>query len=295
MDFKQIEAFVNVVRYKSFSKAADAMFFTQPTISTHVSNLENELGVKLLDRKGRKIEMTQQGAVFYKFAVDMVNAREKAVVAMDKVGEEVQGILELQTSSIPGIAFLPEVIAEFRKIHSGTRFYVTLSDTQNVIDNLSERVGEIGFVGSKNNAASYEYTKIFSDKAVLMAPKEYNLNDKVSLDEILGLPFIWRESGSATRKSFEEAALALGHDKNDFDIAGLFNDIDSIVRSVEAGLGVSIVSKKTAEALATDKIDIIEIKDFNDKRDFYMVTLKNASLSPAAESFVEYVKEYVKR
>ncbi|MBQ0005650.1 MAG: LysR family transcriptional regulator [Clostridiales bacterium] len=293
MDFKQIEAFVNVVRYKSFSKAADAMFFTQPTISTHVSNLENELGVKLLDRKGRKIEMTQQGSVFYKFAVDMVNAREQAVAAMDGVGEEVQGILEIQTSSIPGIAFLPEVIAEFRKIHSGTKFYVTLSDTQNVIDNLGERVGEIGFVGSRSNTASYEYTKLFSDRAVLMAPKSYNLGRKVSLDEILGLPFLWRESGSATRKSFEEAALALGHDKNDFDIAGLFNDIDSIVRSVEAGLGVSVISKRTAEAIANDKVDIIEIKDFNDKRDFYMVTLKNAALSPAAERFAEFVKEYI--
>ena len=53
MDFKQIEAFVNVVRYKSFSKAADATFFTQPTISTHIRNLEKELGVKLLDRKSR--------------------------------------------------------------------------------------------------------------------------------------------------------------------------------------------------------------------------------------------------
>ena len=54
MDFKQIEAFVNVVRYKSFSKAADATFFTQPTISTHIRNLEKELGVKLLDRKIRR-------------------------------------------------------------------------------------------------------------------------------------------------------------------------------------------------------------------------------------------------
>ena len=67
MDFKQIEAFVNVVRYKSFSKAADATFFTQPTISTHIRNLEKELGVKLLDRKSRVVEMTPQGSKFYKY------------------------------------------------------------------------------------------------------------------------------------------------------------------------------------------------------------------------------------
>ena len=79
MDFKQIEAFVNVVRYKSFSKAADATFFTQPTISTHIRNLEKELGVKLLDRKSRIVEMTPHGAKFYKYAVEMINARDPAV------------------------------------------------------------------------------------------------------------------------------------------------------------------------------------------------------------------------
>lgn len=83
MDFKQIEAFVNVVRYKSFSRAADATFFTQPTISTHVSTLEKELGTKLLDRRGRTVEMTPQGRKFYNFAVDMVNTREQAIETLN--------------------------------------------------------------------------------------------------------------------------------------------------------------------------------------------------------------------
>ena len=101
MDFKQIEAFINVVRYKSFSKAADATFFTQPTISTHISNLEKELGIKLLDRKGRTVEMTPQGSIFYKYAVEMVNARSQAIDALGNNLDLVEGILELQTSSIP--------------------------------------------------------------------------------------------------------------------------------------------------------------------------------------------------
>ena len=76
MDFKQIEAFVNVVRFKSFSRAADATFFTQPTISTHISSLEKELNTKLLDRKGRTVEMTPQGQKFYQYAVEMVPSLE---------------------------------------------------------------------------------------------------------------------------------------------------------------------------------------------------------------------------
>ncbi len=291
MDFKQIEAFVNVVKYKSFSKAADAMFFTQPTISTHVSNLETELGEKLLDRKGRKIELTPQGMVFYKFAVDMVNARERAIEAMEGASHKVGGTLELQTSSIPGVAFLPEVLSEFSKEIGDVQYYVTLSDTQSVIENLADRRGELGFIGSKPTSNGFECTKVFSDKVVLIAPKAFNLGPMVTLAEIKEMPFIWRENGSATRKSFEETVADCGYDRSELKVAGLFDDLVSIVKSVECGLGVSVVSKKVADSVVTDKMTISEIKEFKVNRDFYMVNLKNVSLSPLAETFKNFVKE----
>ena len=142
MDFKQIEAFVNVVRYKSFSRAADATFFTQPTISTHISILEKELGTKLLNRKGRIVEMTPQGRQFYKYAVEMVNTRAQAIDALDKDSDKVEGVLELQTSSIPGITFLPEMLAGFRKEHTKTMFYVDQSDSATAVSYTHLRAHE---------------------------------------------------------------------------------------------------------------------------------------------------------
>ncbi len=91
MEFKQIEAFINVVKYKSFSKAADASFLTQPTISTHISSLEGELGVTLIDRMGKESRLTKQGREFYKYAINMINTREQALYAMEKAGKEVAG------------------------------------------------------------------------------------------------------------------------------------------------------------------------------------------------------------
>ena len=156
MDFKQIEAFVNVVRYKSFSKAADATFFTQPTISTHIRNLEKELGVKLLDRKSRVVEMTPQGSKFYKYAVEMINARAQAIDALNDPNVSIGGILEIQTSSIPSVTFLPDLLSGFRAIHSGIQYYVSVSDTETVIENIAERRGEIGFIGEKINSSSMD-------------------------------------------------------------------------------------------------------------------------------------------
>lgn len=288
MDFKQIEAFVNVVRYKSFSKAADATFFTQPTISTHIRNLENELGVKLLDRKSRIVEMTPQGAKFYKYAVEMINARAQAFDALNDSRDSIEGILEIQTSSIPGVTFLPDMLAGFRKEHRGVQYYVSLSDTQTVIDNIVERRGEIGFVGDAVSGNNIESVKVFSDKVVLIVPNSYVIPGRITMSEAITYPFIWRETGSATRKNFESAAVSLGFDKEVFEVAALVDDLDSIIRSVEAGLGVSIISEKAAESLA-NKVRVIEIEDFKEERNFYMINLKSTSLSPAAQAFKEYV------
>lgn len=292
MDFKQIEAFVNVVRYKSFSKAADATFFTQPTISTHIRNLEKELGVKLLDRKSRTVEMTPQGAKFYKYAVEMINARAQAFDALDNSNDRVEGILEIQTSSIPSVTFLPEFLAGFRAEHSGIQYYVSSSDTQTVIDNILDRRGEIGFVGEEPVGNNFEVTKVFTDKAVMIASDSYDIPGRITMADAVRYPFIWRETGSATRKSFESAAAALGYDKEVFDVAAMFDDVDSVIRAVEAGLGVAIISEKVASSIPS-RTHIIQIDDFDEERAFYMITLRSTSLSPAAESFAEYVRTHI--
>lgn len=290
MDFKQIEAFVNVVRYKSFSKAADATFFTQPTISTHIRNLEKELGVKLLDRKSRTVEMTPQGSKFYKYAVEMINARALAFEAINDDSESVGGILEIQASSIPGVTFLPDLLAGFRREHKGIQYYVSVSDTQTVIDNISDRRGEIGFIGEKVASSSMECTKVAADKSVLIAPVSYDIPSDIKLAEAVSYPFIWRETGSATRRTFEQAALDSGFNKEDFEVAALVDDMDAIIRSVEAGLGCAIISEKIASSLG-GRVKVANIKDFNEDRNFYMIRLKSISLSPAAESFSAYVKD----
>ena len=290
MDFKQIEAFVNVVRYKSFSKAADATFFTQPTISTHIRNLEKELGVKLLDRKSRAVEMTPQGSKFYRYAVEMINARAQAFDALNETDETIDGILEIQTSSIPGVTFLPDILSGFRREHEGIQYYVSVSDSQTVVENISDRRGEIGFVGEKIVSSSIECIRVASDKSVLIAPPSYGIGSSVSLSDVMSYPFIWRETGSATRKTFEASAMDLGFGKDEFEVAALIDDMDAIIRSVESDLGVAIISEKIASTLG-DRVSVSEITDFTQDRCFYMIHLKSISLSPAAEAFTAYVKQ----
>jgi DNA-binding transcriptional LysR family regulator len=96
MDFKQIEAFVSVVDNKSFSKAADVCFLTQPTISARISSLEKELGVRLIDRTGREAFLTDYGKVFYKYAAEMLDTRNKATDSIVGLSKEINGIIATQ-------------------------------------------------------------------------------------------------------------------------------------------------------------------------------------------------------
>lgn len=94
MDFKQIEAFLAVVDNKSFSKAAEICLLTQPTISARISTLEKELGVRLIDRNSRELLMTDYGQVFYKYAEEMLDARDKAENSIRHLSKEIKGAVE---------------------------------------------------------------------------------------------------------------------------------------------------------------------------------------------------------
>ena len=116
--------------------------------------------------------------------------------------------------------------------------------------------------------------------------------EKISMSEAVTYPFIWREFGSATRNSFEASAAALGFDKEVFEVAAIFDDVDSVIRAVEAGLGVAIISEKVASSIGAHT-RIIDIDGFDEERSFYMITLRSTSLSPAAEAFAEYVRAHI--
>lgn len=174
MDFKQISAFVNVVKYKSFSRAADAAFLTQPTISAHVISLEKELGVILINRNRGEAILTEDGKKLYGYAVDLINTRDKALREVKQEGRgDVAGVLSMQVSSVIGESWLPRHLADFREKYPFVRFLIDQSDSDRVEDNLLAGRGDLGFLGKKPNPALAS-EKVLTDPLVLICPK----NDK---------------------------------------------------------------------------------------------------------------------
>ena len=293
MDFRQIEAFVNVVKYESFSKAADASFLTQPTISSHIGTLEKELGQRLINRNGKKALPTKQGRILYKYAVNMLNTREKAIFSLESCKHEIDGVLEIQASSIPAGYIVPGLMAKFREEYPRVQFYMEQSDSRKVEDNLLEQKGEIGFLGYRGNTA-LNYEKIMTDTMVLITPnndKFRSLTGKpISPEYFISEPFVWREQGSATRKEFEAAIHSMGYDPKKLNIAVRVNSLEVIKQAVGKGLGVSVVSRIAVESsLSCERFLSFSIEGIEIDREFYLVWNKTTALSPTAETFKNFV------
>lgn len=292
MEFKQIEAFVNVIKYKSFSKAADASFLTQPTISTHISSLEKELGVTLIDRLGKESRPTKEGRAFYKYAINLINTREKAMMEIGSRNSEFSGIVDLRASSIPGQYIVPELMTGFCRIFPGVRFYMEQSDSETVWNCIEQSDGELGFTGGyKNNGLKYEL--LFKDPMVLITPRNekfLKLREKseyISKEDFFDENFVWREEGSATRSTFEAIVYA-GRSKR-LNLVATVNSLESIKRCVSGGMGVSVLSQTAVSKDAAANYLFFKMADVNIEREFYMVSNKNVTLSPTGMKFREFV------
>lgn len=299
MDFRQIEAFVYVIRYRSFSRAADAIYLTQPTVSSHISSLENELGIKLIDRSGKEIEPTKAGKIFYDYANNLINIRDSAVFTLNEFSKKVEGKVEIAASTVPAEYLLPKLMIGFRDLYGDIGFAVDQFDSGEVIDEILEKRYELGIVGTMIENSKLEYHKLVDDRLVLAAPcnKKFSAitSKTLSFDEVKDESFIYRESGSGTRQEFERILMKHGADPSAIRIAAQFNSIDAIKQSVSKGLGVSIMSYISIEDyLRFDQIKAFDLEGFDMNRSFYIVTHKKRPLSPVNSVFLKYVTDYYK-
>lgn len=299
MDFKQIEAFVNVVKHNSFSKAAEATFLTQPTISVHIRSLESELGVVLLDRQGKIVTPTPYGRIFYKYATEILAIRNKAIDVFSDTTKNLKGVLEIQTSSTPGQDFVPRMLKGFNDLYSDVHYVVEQSDSAQTRQNLINGIGEIGFVGSVGSDELI-YEPIFEDEPRLIVSEKRAISkikgDTLSISDFINEPFLWREQGSAWREvshskeDFQAFLRKNGYNENSINIIARINSIGVIRKAVATGLGVSVVSNSTIGEKDYDMgIKSYKIKEYKRDRTFYMAYRKKIYLSPIAEAFKNYV------
>ncbi|WP_456434503.1 selenium metabolism-associated LysR family transcriptional regulator [Thermosulfuriphilus sp.] len=293
LDLRQLQVFAKVYEKKSFSRAAEEVFLTQPTVSGHIKALEEFLGVRLFDRLGREVLPTKAGEILYPFAkrvLSLVSEAEREIrlfLGVDK------GRLEIGGSTIPGQYILPGLVGAFKKSYPGLELKLLIGDTRSVAEAVAGGAIELGIVGAKLSALEeLSFEPCCEDELVLAASSSFKLNEPLETEDLPQLPLIIREAGSGTRLTAEEALKEKGLSLAQFKIVAEMGSTEAVKQALKAGLGVSFISRRAIEEdLHSGRLKIVSVNGLYVRRKFYLIRHRARSLSPAAEAFIEFLRK----
>lgn len=293
MDIKQLEIFAKIVELKSFSRAAEAIFLTQPTVSGHIQSLEEELGQRLLDRLGREVVPTKAGKVLYGYARKMVSLRDEAGQALDQLMGRMKGEIVIGGSTIPGEYLLPFIIGRFREKYSEIIVILKIGDTADILNRVLTGECEVGIVGSRVKDNRLEYREYINDELVIIASSSHQLarEKKITALELSSIPFVMRERGSGSRMTIEKRLSDMGVDTSRINIVAEMGSTEAVKQAVKAGIGVSIVSSiAVTEDLRHNSLKVIPFKGKRFLRSFYISTHKGRTMSPIGSALLDFLR-----
>ena len=167
MDMKQLQSFTAVVKYRSFTKAAERLYLSQPTISTHIRNLEEELGTCLIIRTKRSVDVTPRAQELYECACNILSLRDNLIQRWSSGGNS---IIQLGASTIPSAYILPEILPAYGKEHPDAYFIIHQSDSRGVAEGILNGSFDLGMIGMKYDHEDLTCIPFYRDRMVLITP-----------------------------------------------------------------------------------------------------------------------------
>lgn len=204
MDIHHLRVFASVFRNKSFSKAAEELSLTQPTVSDHIRALEAELDCRLFDRLSRSIIPTREATQLIARAQDIIDRTEGLKSILGEFRKDLSGHLIIGASTIPGTYILPGLTAAFRKMHNSVLFEVAVSDSGVIIKRVAEHECLIGIVGARLDNRQIHYEPFLDDELIAVTSGSSGTSRSMGMKELSLLPMVIRESGSGTRRVYEK-------------------------------------------------------------------------------------------
>jgi DNA-binding transcriptional LysR family regulator len=292
VDLHQIEIFCTLIRLRSFSRAAEALFLTQPTVSGHIKNLETDLNVKLLDRLGKRVVPTEAGEVLYRHGQKLLALRDQARQEIEGISGTISGLLKIGGSTIPGAYVLPATIGSFKKKYPSASFQLHIDDTAKVAEAVASGDLHIGVVGARVTDSRLETRPFLKDELVIAVPAGHRWARRkaVTIGELAGEPFIVRESGSGTRRIMEERIGKAGISLADLNTVAVVGSSDAVRQAVKAGLGISILSMRALrDDIRGGRLSAVRLKGIQLERSFSVILLNGKSRSPLCQAFLDFL------
>lgn len=292
MNTKQLKLFLLIADLKSFSKAAELEALTQPAVTQQIMRLEKEIDSVLFKRKHKRIELTRKGKLFYRFAknsIIMMENLQKEIKLMDLKSE---GILKIGSSHIPVADILYKKIAEFKKLNPGSYIIYEFSDTANITYMLENELIDVGFVGARINDA-LNYTKFLGDELILITHLDYDIEPEITISELKKVPLIINQKEAGVRKFLEEKLRQYNISFSDLNIISEIGLPEASLNVIRAGLGCAFIPSVMLDGRKEkDDIKIINIKNFDASRSYYVATKKGVVIPEIAKQFLDLFMQF---
>jgi len=279
---------VAVYREKSFTKAAELLFTSQPTISEHMQNLEARLNCRLFDRLGRSILPTAQAELLYPRAIAILDDLRRLEEDINTTRQGTSGELVIGASTIPGTYILPAIAASFKNDFPGISFEIRINDSAKIVDAVAENELLFGVVGAKIPVAGLVFQPFIEDELILAAAAANPVPPSISMETLHSLPFIVRERGSGTRKSIEALLGQQRQSFEQFNICATLGSSSAVKEAIKADLGLSIISRHAVrDELLQGSIKEVDVSGLTMKRNFFVVTSRKRTQPNHYQLFLE--------
>jgi DNA-binding transcriptional LysR family regulator len=288
---RQLRTFKTVADLNSFSLAAQQLGLSQPSVSYQVKELEETIGMPLLDRLGKGVHLTEAGEVLYSYARRTLDVLEEAGLALEEMRGIKRGKLRVGASTTVGIYLLPAALGAFKKLHPGLVISLEIGTRARVQEQVLRNEIDLAVVGPALKDPDLAILPFVSDELVVIAPAGHRLAGRrgLAMKDLEGQPFVMREPASGSRSSFEQAARKAGAK---LDVAMELGSNGAIKHAVESGLGLAAISRYAcALELSGGRLVELDVRGFPIRRDWHIVHLRRRRLPASVLAFIEFLKD----
>ena len=296
MTFRQLQAFLALVRERSFSRAARRIHLSQPTLSQHIRELEQELGKRLFTRRGRDAGLTEAGRVFQPYALRVTTAAEDGRQAVSHLDGLRHGSLVIGAGTTPGIYLLPRVVAAFQRRYPNIQLTLHIANSGVIEQRVRDGEVDLGVVGGHVLGPGERCVAAgLMDELVLIAGRAHRWARRrhVGRAELAGERLLVREAGSATRQVMERALQQAGIVPS---TTMELNHTEAIKECVMAGLGVAFVSTYAVRSeVRRREVTVIRVRGLRIRRHFHVIHAEGRSLPASGRAFLAVLDEEAPR
>ncbi|NTW05256.1 MAG: LysR family transcriptional regulator [Peptococcaceae bacterium] len=285
----QLYIFIRVAEEKSFSKAAESIYLSQSTVSTHIASLEKYFGQKLFDRLGKKVVLNCFGEKLYPWAKEILLLKEKALMDLKDYKIRIEGNIKICASTVPAHYIVPQLISRFSSQNPDIKFTLETYNSKYAAEMLLRGETDLAFLGLRYYTDKLNYLPLTEEKLVLITPLGVEISNTPKLKDLIGYPFLFRKPGSATQMIVEKILKKSGIDVARLKVVSYFDSVQVLMQCVREGLGISIVSEIAAsEFMSHNLIKTFELGELSEKREFYLAYNKEKTISPVGKLFMDF-------